>query len=421
MQFAAHPLGTRGELARPFAPAQSLQPLFENRGQQALGELLGGGAAGLALVQHQRPELAPPAHGHGAAGLVPFRVLGGPNAFAQQGFDVFDPDPRAEKDARFPRPSIEFGGHQPLAGTQRVVLGKPGAAAVAQPVARQAAGSALADAIGIGQCKQRADAGAAGCTRRFVFRTETSRQFAQPLPVPAGASFAQRCDPCFEIGTGLAPQGIALAENRGQSRRITDGVELARTHQHVRQARMQAGGEHGPSGRADHAALVECIQRTQQLDRLIPVRARRWIQPRQLVRIARAPGGQFQHRRGQVGLDDLGRRERRQPGLFRLRPEPVAHARLDPPGAATALLSGRARDPAGDQAAHPGAGIEARAALESGVDHHPHALDGQAGFGDRCGQHDLACARRRRRDRGVLLGRCQRPVQGVHADFVGFE
>lgn len=88
-----------------------------------------------------------------------------------------------------------------------------------------------------------------------------------------------------------------------------------------------------------------------------------------------------------------------------LGPQPIAHARLQPPGPAGTLGGAGAGDALGVETAHAAAGVETRNPRQPGVDHHPHAIDGQAGLGNVSGQYHLALARRRRVDGRSL--RCQ--------------
>ena len=103
------------------------------------------------------------------------------------------------------------------------------------------------------------------------------------------------------------------------------------------------------------------------------------------------------------------------PGLF-LIPQPVADARLGPPGPATPLFRRGSADLDRRQPGQAAGGFEPRHPRQAAVDHHPHPLDGQTGLGHRGRQHHLAPARRRRIQGPVLLGLVQRAVQGHHLD-----
>jgi hypothetical protein len=95
---------------------------------------------------------------------------------------------------------------------------------------------------------------------------------------------------------------------------------------------------------------------------------------------------------GQVGLENLGAAMGGQLLMLRLGPQAIAHAGLQAPGTAGALGGAGAGDALGVEAGHAAAGVEARHPGQAGVDHHAHAVDGQAGLGDVGGQHHLAQA-----------------------------
>ena len=126
--------------------------------------------------------------------------------------------------------------------------------------------------------------------------------------------------------------------------------------------------------------------------------------------------GEIEHEAGEIGGEDFrpgGGLERS--GLRRV-PQPVADAGLGAPGAAAPLIGGGARDPHGLEPGQADVGLVARHPRQPAVDHHPHALDGERGFGDRGRQHDLAPARRRRRDGAVLRRRVERAVKRHDVD-----
>ena len=89
-------------------------------------------------------------------------------------------------------------------------------------------------------------------------------------------------------------------------------------------------------------------------------------------------------------------------GGLRLVPQPVAHARLGAAGPPPPLVRGGARHAHGFKPGQPDVGLVARHARKPGIDHHAHTLDGERGFRDRRGQHDLTPTGRRRRNRAVL-------------------
>ena len=139
--------------------------------------------------------------------------------------------------------------------------------------------------------------------------------------------------------------------------------------------------------------------------------ARRRIEEGERRRIGDAPMREIEHEAGQIGGEDfrpVGGFERR--GL-RLVPQPVADARLGASGAAAPLVGGGARDAHGFEPRQAHVRLVARHAREPAIDHDAHALDGERGLGDRGREHDLAPARRRRRDRAVLHLGFERAVE----------
>ena len=154
----------------------------------------------------------------------------------------------------------------------------------------------------------------------------------------------------------------------------------------------------------------------QQRPRLGQRRPGRRIEERKLVRIGRAPLRQVEQHAGQIGGENFRPRiglERR--GL-RLVPQPVADAGLGAAGAAAALVGGGARHPHGFEPRQADVRLVARHPRQPGIDHDADAVDGQRGFRDRCRQHHLAAALRRRRDGAVLGLRVERAVQRHDVD-----
>ncbi len=140
--------------------------------------------------------------------------------------------------------------------------------------------------------------------------------------------------------------------------------------------------------------------------------ARRRVQQGQPLRRGRAPARQIERQSGQVALNDLRRLVADQAaGLF-LVPQPVADPGLRPPGAAAPLLGRGAADPHCGQSRQAAGRLEPRDARQAAVDHHPHALNGQAGLGHGGGQHHLATTGRRRLQRLVLLRLVERAIEG---------
>ena len=123
--------------------------------------------------------------------------------------------------------------------------------------------------------------------------------------------------------------------------------------------------------------------------------------------------GQLQHQPRQIGALDFCWGERLQSPLLAARPEAVAGTLGDATRTARALGDFGLGDALGHQTGHARGWIEARPASAARVDHHADVLNGQRGFGDRRGQHDLA-ARRGRLDRGALGGKVHGPEKRAH-------
>ena len=80
-------------------------------------------------------------------------------------------------------------------------------------------------------------------------------------------------------------------------------------------------------------------------------------------------------------------------------------------GPAAPLIGRRPANPDGGEPGQTAGGIKPGHARHAGIDDHAHAFDGQAGLGDRCGEHYLADPSRRRRDRLILFGGVQRAIE----------
>ncbi len=92
-------------------------------------------------------------------------------------------------------------------------------------------------------------------------------------------------------------------------------------------------------------------------------------------------------------------------------PQSIADTRLQTPGPTSPLGSAGSGNALGVESGHAAARVETRHPGQTGVDHHPHAIDGQAGFSDVGGQHHFALAEWRGVDGGALGGEVQFAVQ----------
>ncbi len=203
----------------------------------------------------------------------------------------------------------------------------------------------------------------------------------------------------------------ALGQHHGHGRRPGRGAGLGSLDQHVRQPWRQGQAGQGAAVRGEVALPVERLQALQEGPGLLEGGRRRRIEEGQLRGVFGPPAGEVQGEAGEVGLEDLRAAEGDQGAGLRLIPEPVADPGLGAPRPSPALVGGRPGHAHGLQADKAAGRIEPRHAGQPAVHHHPHALDGQAGLGDRGGQHHLAPPFRRGGDRARLLGEVQGPVE----------
>ncbi len=169
--------------------------------------------------------------------------------------------------------------------------------------------------------------------------------------------------------------------------------------------------------RGQAALPVQGLKTIEQDPRLVERGRRRLVEEGQVGGVTRPPAGQVQGQVRQVGFQDFRAGEGRQGAGLRLVPQAVADPRLGAAGPAPALVGGGARHPHRLQPGQAAGRVEARHAGQAAVNHHPHALDGQAGLGDRSRQHHLAAAGLGGRNGAVLLGRVQRAIQRGDVDI----
>ena len=253
--------------------------------------------------------------------------------------------------------------------------------------------------------------------RLFGRRSRALRPAFGQLACIAGAGTAIAVEGFETVAEVHIPAAeTALGQQGGDLRRQQRLPPGCAAHDHVRQpGRQRQAGERLAVG-GQGALPVQRLQPDQQRPRLVEGRGGRRIEEGQAGRVTGAPAGQVERQARQIRLKNLRPAERNQgPGLGLL-PQAVADARLGAAGAAPALVSGGAGDPHRLQPGQTAGRVEARHARLAGVDDHPHALDGQAGFRDGGGQHHLATACPRRADRAVLLRGVKRAVQRSEVD-----
>jgi len=161
---------------------------------------------------------------------------------------------------------------------------------------------------------------------------------------------------------------------------------------------------------------LQRAQTNQQVLSLCISGCRRYIKPNQLAR-CHAPTPQLQRQPGEIRRKNFRTAVSRQLFVLILRPQAIAHTRFQSPCPARALGSTGLGNTLGVEAGHAAARIESRYPRQPGVDHHPHAVDGQAGLGDVGGQHHFALTRRRRINRRPLRGEVELTVQWAEQDL----
>ena len=210
---------------------------------------------------------------------------------------------------------------------------------------------------------------------------------------------------------GIGAQRVALREHAREFAAEAGVAERPCAQHQVREPRVRAECGHLAPERRDATVGVERLETRQQVACLGERREWRRVEPGERARVAGAPAGELERERREVGLENLRGRVRQQRRVRRLAPQPVADARRGTAGTAAALVGRRARDAQGLEPPHAGGGIEALAALEAGIDHDAHAVDGEAGLGDVGRDDHLAAAVRVGSQRRVLRLGCQVAVQ----------
>ncbi len=205
---------------------------------------------------------------------------------------------------------------------------------------------------------------------------------------PASAATRKRISASRAPGAACRMSRSPRIAARSQARPCR--AQVARLRQHVREPRMRAHSRKRAAVSRDAIVGVDRLQAPQQIARLREMRGRRRVEPAQGARIGGAPDAELERERREVRVQDLGFGPRVQRELRALRPEAVANARRQAAGAAAALIRRGLRYFRGDEPAHPGCRIEFSIAAQARVDDDPHALDREAGLGDRGREHDFA-------------------------------
>ncbi len=197
----------------------------------------------------------------------------------------------------------------------------------------------------------------------------------------------------------LRTQRIALADEPGNVAGEIDQAQRRTAFNHVRKPRVRAEAGHATSNRRRLTSFVNRLESIQQLFCLRQRRQRRGIEPGEGLRVVRTPAREFEREWREIGLEDFRHDLRRQRGVRRLGPQPIAHARSGAPCPTATLVSRGAGNRHGLEATHAAVGVEALPALQAGIDDDTHAFDGEARLGEVRGDDDFAkpCGRRTQR------------------------
>ncbi len=312
--------------------------------------------------------------------------------------------------------ALHLADREPWRAGQRVRLVELRAAAVRHAEAAAAA-ALLRQPLGIGEGEERRRVEAGQRRLALPRRPRHARPALRRVARGPGA----RAPVAAEAVEARGEIAVAAAEARLRQERGDVGRRLAfagggALDDHVGEARRQRQPGEAAPVRRQAAGGIAGAEPVEQVERLLVGGAGRRVEPGELARVGDAPGEQRQRERGEVGRGDLRRVEGGERGRLRLVPQAVAEARPGAAGAAAALVGRRARDTHRLEPRQARARLVARPAGEPRIDDEPHALDGQRGLGDRGREHDLAAARRRRPDRGVLRPRLHRPEERREID-----
>ncbi len=418
---------------RRLRPRQQASFALPNPFHQRRRDGVGVGVRQRRLAEPERPQPLDAPCAHRPRLGVPRDDLLALDLSGEVRLDLLACDGRREEHARLARPRVEVGdGEEGLVG-ERVVLGQPSAAAVAEAEGAGLPLAPLGDPVRVGEGQEEA-----GVFRRGG--TLLSSILAQPgAPVPRFPSDAEQRAAIHaqapevaevvraevvraegflwesddfqaeaEVHVGRAALGaewVAFGEEGGEVGREVAEAEGPGAEEEVGEARVEGEVGEGAAVVREPSVAVERVELAEEGTGLGIGALGRRVEPGEFVGFG-APGREVEGERREVGVEDLGRREGDEGGVLGARPEPVAHARRGAAGAAPALVGRGARDADGREAGHPAARVEARRPRPPGVHDDADALQRQARLGDVGRQHDLALPGRGGLDGPVLrLGR----------------
>lgn len=188
-------------------------------------------------------------------------------------------------------------------------------------------------------------------------------------------------------------QTARLPQHRNDAQHLLDAPVPVCSEDALRQHRVRGELGHLPPDLRQLPLIVQRTQRVQVLQRADQRLGGGRVHKVKLDQVVDAQTLQEEHNRVQVGPLDLGRRvfvELVLVGPFGVESEALAGA--DAAGAPHALFGGGARAGGHDEGLHPGAGVVDVLLDEAGVDDVDDAVDREGGFGDVCGEDDLAGA-----------------------------
>jgi hypothetical protein len=236
-----------------------------------------------------------------------------------------------------------------------------------------------------------------------------TRRYASPL-----ACRTQGRKPQTEIdrtrASSLGQEGIAFREQRTEIGRRLPFIRRS-TEQHDPKSGMDWELGQGASQRCDRAAPVERAEPVQEVECLVPGRRGWGVDPAQRLRILDTPDRQLQRQRREIGFEDLRCAPIGSSDLLGPGPESPADTRGQTPSTSGTLIGAGAWDGLGHQPGQTRAWVKAWLACQARVEHHPDALDGQAGLGQIRGQDQTPPSTTVRAQRSILLRRRQRAMQ----------
>ncbi len=330
--------GTGTERAGLVRPGQCVQAHLTQAVEHRRERGVGWDARQRLLGDDQRVEPFDLAGDHRLVARRPLDLDGTTQTPARDLFQRRAVERGGEQDARLAIAVIEVERDDELAAGEPVGVREHRAAAVGEQVARRGAVAASADAVGVGAGEQAC--GADRCrVRTLVVRRlpcEELRGAPQPrqraavearLAPGIAAAAEHEIEPRRDIGGALparppaaAAQQVAFTEQGGETGARAALAAAPRLAQQMREPRMRRQPCELAAVRGDPPRLVERPEPLQQIARALQHRHRRRIQPRQRGGVGRAPLGEVERERREVGFEDLGRRLRGEAALRTLAP-----------------------------------------------------------------------------------------------------